>query len=49
MLGGKIPVQGGACEESAGVSMCYVYCSLLLEGYHGNSGGDLPPILHQHQ
>lgn len=24
MLGGRIPVQGGACKESASVSKCYV-------------------------
>lgn len=24
MLGGRIPGQGGACKESASVSMCYV-------------------------
>lgn len=36
MVGGKIPVQGGACEESVSVSVCYVVFSLLLECYHDN-------------
>lgn len=36
MVGGKIPKQGGACEESVSVSVCSVYFSLLLECYHDN-------------
>lgn len=37
MVGGKIPVRGGAGEESVSVGVCYVGFSLLLERYHDNN------------